>query len=1117
MANRKKCCWGLSLYTARLLLVVLFAPSLTFAADAPPLCEPWSGKALSIQGKVEISRAGHTRWRILSNQDKLFCPGDRIRVDRRSRAAIQLSNETLISLDEGSSLTFVKEDKEARSWLDLLKGAVHFISRTPRSLNIRTPYVNAGIEGTEFALRVEPDQTRIWVFEGQVSASNAQGSLTLTSGDAAVAEKGSAPIRKLVVRPRDAVQWALYYPPVIDYREETYATGPDAAAIREALTKYRQGDLPAAFARLDAVPTGSRSARYYDLLAGLLLSVGQVDEARASIDQALVLDPNDGTAYALQSVIAVTQNDNEKALALAQQGAQLSPRSPVPQIALSYAHQALFDIEQARQSVDKAVNLAPQDALTWARLAELELSLGYLDRAVAAARKAVDLDSKLARTQTILGFANLTEIEIDKAKAAFQSAIEFDPADPLPRLGLGLAKIRQGDLDEGTKQIETAAILDPDNALIRSYLGKAYYEQKRTGLARTEFAIAKELDPKDPTPWFYDAILKQTQNQPVEALQDLQRSIELNANRAVYRSRLLLDDDLAARSASLGRIYNDIGFQRLGLVEGWKSLSADPSNYSAHRLLADNYAALPRHEIARVSELLQSQLLQPINITPVQPSLGESNLLLLEGSGPSTPSFSEFNPMFTRNRIALQTSGIFGSNNTLGDEVTLSGVKNNFSYSLGQFHFETDGFRKNNDQEQEIYNVFVQASLSPKLSVQGEFRHRDIIHGDLDLDLNGINDTIREKKRVTTLRLGTHYAHTSRTDFIISAIRQDKNETEKRSTSTFITQPEAYQIEAQGLLRSRLVNTVIGTGYYRQDSQLEGRIFLPNGFIISINPVTDVEHLNGYLYSTFILPGNITVTIGGSLDDFETELGDLKFTRFNPKFGITWDIATTTTFRAAAFRTQKRVVVANQTIEPTQVAGFNQFFDDFNAADSKRFGIAIDHRFSKSLFSGIESSMRDINIPNPALENEDNEDEWLNRAYLYWTPSSRIAVALEYQFEKYNRDIDDSNPKNIRTNQFPLTLTYNHPRGFFANLRTTFIDQNITLNNPSVKRDDEFSLVDLSLGYRLPNRLGLLSIDFRNIFNTSFDFQDDNFRTVETRDPKYEPERAVFGRLVLAF
>ena len=335
---------------------------------------------------------------------------------------------------------------------------------------------------------------------------------------------------------------------------------------------------------------------------------------------------------------------------MAQKAVEAAPDSATARIALSYAQQARFDLEGARASLEKAVQLDPQNALAWARLAELQASFGELKKALKAAQKAVALEPNLARTQTVLGYAYLTQVKTKQAREAFEKAIALDQADPLPRLGLGLAKIRESHLDEGGRDIEIAASLDPNNSLVRSYLGKTYYEEKRTGLDEREYAVAKELDPKDPTPWFYDAIAKQTTNRPVEALRDLQQAIELNDNRAVYRSRLLLDSDLAARSASLGRIYSDLGFQQLALVEGWKSVNTDPTNFSAHRFLADSYAVLPRHEIARVSELLQSQLLQPINITPIQPRLAESNLFLISAEGPGTVSFNEFNPLFNRNR-----------------------------------------------------------------------------------------------------------------------------------------------------------------------------------------------------------------------------------------------------------------------------------------------------------------------------------------------------------------------------------------------------------------------------------------------------------------------------------
>ena len=604
------------------------------------------------------------------------------------------------------------------------------------------------------------------MWEGRVLAENAQGTLIVTAGQSAVARAGQPPVlRPIIVRPGDSVAWALHYPPVLDLRPEDFPDRPGEmwpAEIRRSLTAARAGDLEAAFASLARVPDTVSDPRVFAYRASLLLAIGRVDEAQSAIERALALDPGHAPTLALRSVVAVTQNDRTDAVRLANEAVARDPASTAARVAQSYARQAAFDVAGARESLEAAARLDPGSALVRARLAELWLAEGRVDAALREAEEAVRLEPSLGRAHTVFGFVRLARLEVGRAAEAFERAIALDPAAPLPRLGHGLARIRRGDLAGGREELEIAVSLDPGDSLLRSYLGKAYYEERRPRLAASQLERAQALDPADPTGWLYQAILQQSVNRPVEALESLQRSIELNDNRAVYRSRLLLDEDLAARTASLGRIYGDLGFQQRALVEGWRSLDVDPANFSAHRFLADSYSALPRHETARVSELLQSQLLQPLNIRPVQPQLALSNSFILSGAGPAEPAFNEFNALFERNRLSLLATGVVGGNDTYGDQVALSGVWNQFSLSVGQFHYETDGFRPNNDLTQDLYNVFAQVRLATRTSVLAEFRTSDVEKGDLPLrfDPENFTPTLRQEDRTTSIRAGLRHGFT---------------------------------------------------------------------------------------------------------------------------------------------------------------------------------------------------------------------------------------------------------------------------------------------------------------------------------------------------------------------
>ena len=70
--------------------------------------------------------------------------------------------------------------------------------------------------------------------------------------------------------------------------------------------------------------------------------------------------------------------------------------------------------------------------------------------------------------------------------------------------------------------MEIAVSLDPPTRWCAAILGKAYLEEGRNHLAEAEFELAKQLDPKDPTP--STVLSKHAENRQVEAIEELQQS-----------------------------------------------------------------------------------------------------------------------------------------------------------------------------------------------------------------------------------------------------------------------------------------------------------------------------------------------------------------------------------------------------------------------------------------------------------------------------------------------------------------------------------------------------------------------------------------------------------------
>ena len=1113
---------------------LLLCLACTLCARAAEPCEPALGRVVSVQGKVELRR-GSAAWTAVELNTPL-CTGDTLRVHQHSRAALLLSNETTLRLDQGTILTLAPPDAGKATLMEQLSGGLHVITRTPKAFRVKTPFVNANVEGTEFLVRVDESNASVAVYEGHVVADNDVGSVTLTSGEQAVAAINGAPRKEVVIRPKDAVTWTLYFPTIFDYRLGAGLEGdPRATALQRSIDLYRGGKVADALAALDNVPEGAATPRFLTYRAGLLLLVGRLDEARPEIERALLLDPSNADAYSLLTIVAVAENDKDKALELAEKAVDLDPTSPTPLLARSYAQQANFRVEDALESARGATKLDESNALSWARVAELELSVGNLDEALDSARRAVALDQTLARTQTVLGFANLLRIDTKAAKEAFQEAIERDQVDPLPRLGIGLAKIREGDLTAGREEIEIAASLDPGNSLIRSYLGKAYYEEKRNSLAGRQFDVAKVLDSSDPTPYFYDAIRSQSENDPVAALRDINVSIALNNNRSVYRSALRLDDDKATRTTGASNIYGELGFERLAIVESSKALAYQFGNDSAHRQLAIAYRSLPRHDIARVSESLQAQLRQPLTASPLSPQITTDNLVTLRDTGPSKVGDNEFNLLFNRNQTRGQLDTAVGSHGILSDQILISGLSENVAYAVSQFHYENAGFRTSSDLKKDIYDLFLQTDLSTTNSIQIELKRTNFelsqVFNAYDPDPD-ISSPVRTAEKSDSIRLGGRYTNSESSNWIYSIVHEER----MRSAfdlrfNTLVSQigARSANFELQNLLSLEQLQLIFGV------RSLNTRdIFFQQGEIT--NTSTDF-----YIYGTwnFNKP-QLTIQSGFSHDNlvvtntaFENQV---KRRRLSPKFGIVWSPRPDTTVRFSLLSSMKRRLVGNQTIEPTQLAGFNQFFTGFDSLYGDRDGtisnracIGYDSKMRSNIYFGGEITARHMTVPSFILGRDFPWKERTGLFYLYrtypdfsavsWFSKWSMTTSAQIEFERIDRPAaltDVEGIRSLKTYYIPLSVKFFSNRGWSIDLSTTYVKQSsifqLDEGSPEFPKNATGWTSDVSVHYRLPARRGLISLGFKNIFNRAIDL----FET-DPVNPQIARGRIIFLKARLLF
>ncbi|MFK7941357.1 MAG: TonB-dependent receptor, partial [Paracoccaceae bacterium] len=657
--------------------------------------------------------------------------------------------------------------------------------------------------------------------------------------------------------------------------------------------------------------------------------------------------------------------------------------------------------------------------------------------------------------------------------------------------------------------------------------------------AAAQFALAKEQDPDDPTAWLFSAIERFSANQPVTALAELQEAAKRGDARATVRGRDGLGEDQAVRDTATGRIFDVLGFEEQAGQAGADAVQSDPSNPGAHRFLADVYRARPGFEIAQTSELLTAQLLSPPTQNPVQPRLSEPDLGLLATSGPARVTFHEFAPIFDGDGASFIISGTGGTQGLHENELSFSIKDGPVSFAVGQFHSATDGFRVNDDIRHDVISVEAKFQPAPWLTLTAEARARETDEG--DRFLRSFNDpnafTEQTEQQRVQLTLGAHAKLAPDNDLLLFATIAQSDigiDSNQGFFGIFETDQkiDAFTAEVQDIARFDWGHVILGGSYTKSD----GQTVLSNPFFGAFPPeFREVDQVSGYAYA-FIQPVDwLELTVGASVDRAErmfaeTDLftfapiqDEAVFTQFSPKLGVEIEPFNGVRLRGAYVRTLKRELVQDRTLEPTTIAGFNQFYDDFPQTNAELMGGGVDVRILDNVWAGGEFIYRELEIPDltqSVLTFIGSEK--IARGYVNATLGDNWAGSLGVEFIDAETDLLDR-PDQVRTLQVPLSIRYFHESGFFAGGEVIWFDQESVgsvgedFNLLDVDTDEQGLILNAVAGYRLPDNRGVASIEVNNILDQSFALQNSQNNSARPGTRPLAEELSVIGRITLGF
>ena len=1104
-----------SYITAFFSVLIFLLPGYVLASDV-------AGRIVSLYGDVWVSTGPQNPWRKISESQNLYI-GSTVKTGRLSGVNMRMEDESLIRLSQTSEFKVegVRISSFWRRATSLVSGLNRGVKSTYRLLTgklwgrnnnrrlnskVITTTATIGIRGTEYSIEANEEFSSVTIMEGVVLAENEQGQITINSGEQAITRAGQAPQKSTIVQTGESVQWTVQVPELIDLHLYLKRSVSDKRVTAQIYDAYQDTQLSSAQNLVNEELIKNPDNTDLNIVnAWLNIKAG---ETRTAYQQLSKLSSNDSALLEMKAFSAFLIGKLEEANRIIAQLKKQDSLSDMGWVVSGYLSQANYDLPAAKKAYEMALEKNTKNQLARVQLATLYFGSEQEQRALNLVHTSLRARPGFLPATNLKGFIQLSQNEISTAIKTWQQAESTGNANAETYFGLSLAYMRKGKVEEAMQSIATAVLLDPQRSMYLSYWGKMLNQIGRNDKALTVLDSAIRLDKNDPTPLLYKAIILRDLNRPGEAIKNIQAAVNLNDNKGVYRSRSLLDKDLAVQNVDLSRLFTQLGLGEWAHKKAMDSIKLDFTNSAAHISNAGAYAEMSDRGFALQSEALLSRLMQPANINSFASYLGHTSLYDLPGN--------EFNLAVgvgnhAQKNLSLITAG--------------ANPAKQMAWSLVAQHEGNDGWRDNNGdtfdnlsmigkwQPDQKNNVTVSISTFESEMLDDVYPRYEI--NSLPDEESIVEDSILE------LGVGLHHKVNNHHDLLayFTILERTYDQIDgyeedipvgtdillRKGFDDFYFERPYSHLQLQGLYRYNNHQLFYGLMALKGEmvSELDDNFKLLDPFnnvisetVFSSSYDLDVSFTSLYVQDSWKITPTIQLDIAAYFEEMEnsnprtgTEWTQEETTG---RLGLIWNMNKNHIFRLASFETLLPFVSSR--LDPTDIAGIPIFRNTFEGSLISESDLVWDFEWGNGLISTtfyrVEGFTTGAEFMGGKLVKEVAESKQEGFS-ISFNSLLGLTTGLAFKLSDFEVESEALPSYDREETNAVLGVSHMHTSGLVASIKQ--VHRNITFD--SNRGDEAINVTNLSLSYDFSNKTQLVEFEVSNLFDQAFNWVTDEFTT----------------------